>query len=686
MSSIDYPETRTVETEERRVGVTLPDPYHWLEAETEEVRQWQEAQAELASRTVRAWPHYDALKQNVSRLSMSRNGATRRSAGGRWFRVDTPGDATQSIAVVSESLVGEGRTLFDPVSENTEKPPFLSWISPSPDGRILALGVCSDGSENNSIRLIEVDTGALLPNAPTQLLMDSWLGGAQWLADSSGFYFTALDGAAFDFQMKVFQYDLATGATRKIELKPSGEKLQYPLARPSRDGRWVIALERLMNPVPFAVLDRTVAEPRWRPFVTGIEGTLAGHIVGDSYVAFTDIGAPRGRIVAIPLNSPTPNDPATWQEIVPESDAAIRVVQPVGDKLYVSELVDTYSRVRIFEIDGTPVGQAPLPGKGAISEMPFPLMNLAPPIEQSGFLFGFSTFTASWGAYIHRPGATEVEVVTPPQIVLQDTVVEDHWAVSADGVRIPYHVVRRAAVAADRPQPALLYAYGGFNAPLPPQYPGAMAAFVESGGLYVHCHLRGGGEFGRDWWEAGRLKAKQNCYQDLYAIAEDLIARGATRTDLLAVTGGSNGGLMSGVAAVQRPDLWRAVAPRAPLFDVIGACREPYGRLGIEVEFGDPDDADDVRRMALFSPYHLVKDGTRYPAIYIDAGDTDPRCPPWHSRKFAARLQAAQAGDAPILVHVWTNVGHGWATAKDVQIEEATEWLGFVMQQLGMTP
>lgn len=686
MPPIAYPEARTVDAEERLAGVTLADPYRWLEADTEEVRDWQQAQAKLASHGVRQWPHYDALKKNVSRFTIAHFASTPRSAAGRWFRIFLPEGATQSIAIVADSLTGEGRVLFDPAAANPDKPPFLSWISPSPDGRVLALGVCGDGSENNSIRLVDVETGALLPDPPTQLLMDSWSGGAQWLPDSSGFYFTALSGAAYDFEMNVFEYDLSTGApARPVQLSP-GRKLEYPVARPSAEGRWVIALERLLTPIPIAVLDRTADADRWRPFVTDIKGTLAGHIVGDSYVAVTDVGAPRGRIVAIPLTSSTPNDPASWREIVPESAAVIRGLRPVGDKLYVNEFVDTYARVRIFETDGTFVGEMPLPCKGAIAEMPFPLMNISLPVEQAGFLFNFSSLSASSGTFIHRPGAARLETIAAPEAVLEDAVIEDHWAVSADGTRIPYHVLRLRGVATDQPRPALLYAYGGFNVPWVPQYPGAMATFAAAGGLYVHCNLRGGGELGRDWWEGGRLKTKQNCYQDLYAIAEDLIARGITRPDLLAVTGGSNGGMMAGVAAVQRPDLWRAVVPRVPFLDIIGACREPYGRHVVATEFGDPDDAEEVRRMTLFSPYQLVKQGVSYPAIYIDAGDTDPRCPAWHSRKFAARLQAAQIGDAPILVHIWTNVGHGWATAKDVRIEESTEWLGFVMQQLSMTP
>jgi prolyl oligopeptidase len=213
-----------------------------------------------------------------------------------------------------------------------------------------------------------------------------------------------------------------------------------------------------------------------------------------------------------------------------------------------------------------------------------------------------------------------------------------------------------------------------------------MASVVEAGGLFVHAHLRGGAEFGREWWEGGRHKNKQNCYADLFAVAEDLIARGVTTRERLAVTGASNGGLLAGVAATQRPDLWKAVVPQVPLMDIIGSLREPYGWGATAAEFGNPTDPDEVRRMAGFSPYQLIEAGTEYPAVFVVAGDTDPRCPPWHARKFTARLQAANAADTPVLIHVWENVGHGWATDKDTEITENTEWLAFLMQQLDLTP
>jgi len=676
--ALEYPAARTDATIDSRAGVDFPDPYRWLEAEDEEVRDWQRAQGQLAADYVRQWPHFQALRARVAHYLPARFGNVPRFSAGQWFRSEISEGGTQACALVANTPFGPGRVLFDPASENSETPPFLSWIAPSPDGSVLALGVCADGSENNTVRLIDVASGKLLPGAPEQTLMDNWTGGATWLPDSSGFYFLAVNVS--DAVQAIHLHDMATGAQTLTDIP--FQRPDYTMVSISTDGRHAVAQSGVMTPLPVALRD--LREEGWRPFVTGVAGTVAGHLIGDRYVAVTDLGAPRGRVVGIPIDSETPNDSSTWEEIVPESDAVIRTLTPVGDHLYLSEFVDTYAHLRIVASNGKEIGEVPLPDRGAIAELPFPLMNLTTRGHPKEFLFAFSSLTASWGVYRHRPGVDSLETLKAPDIRLQSAVVEDHWATSADGTRIPYHVVRMPEAKAGA---ALIYAYGGFNAPWVPQFPSnGMAAIVEAGGLFVHAHLRGGAEFGLEWWEGGRLQNKQNCYADLYAVAEDLIARGVTTPERLAVTGGSNGGLMAGVAITQRPDLWKAVVPRVPFLDAIGGMREPYGYVTSKLEFGDPEDPDDVRRMAEFSPYHLVEKGTAYPAVFIDAGDTDPRCPAWHSRKFAARLQAANAADTPILIHIWENVGHGWATDKDTEITEHTEWLAFLMQQLGLEP
>lgn len=679
--SFEYPTTRTDDTVDSRAGVDFPDPYRWLEAEDDEVKAWQRAQGQLAADCVRRWPHFEALRARVTHYSADRFGSVPRFSAGQWFRSETPKGAIQACAFVAGTPFGPGRLLFDPTTESPDSPPFLSWIAPSPDGRVLALGVCADGSENNTIRLIDVTSGDLLPGAPEQVLMDNWAGGAIWLPDSSGFYFLALTGSTFENHKAIHFHDMATNSQTLVEVEVPTDQ-DWGLVSISSDGRHAVANQGLMTPLPIAI--RAMDEKAWRPFVNQVWGTVAGHLIGDRYFAVTDIDAPRGRVVAIPIGSETPNDPDTWEEIVPESDAVIRTVTPVGDHLYLSEFVDTYARVRIFDPAGREQGEVPLPDRGAIAELPFPLMNLPPSGHPEEFVFAFSSLTASWGVYRHRPGDSALETLKPPKVRLESAVVEDHWATSADGTSIPYHIVRRPDAEAGA---ALLYAYGGFNAPWVPQFPvKGMATVVEASGLFIHAHLRGGAEFGREWWEGGRHKNKQNCYADLYAVAEDLIAREVTTRERLAVTGASNGGLLAGVAVTQRPELWKAVVPQVPLMDVIGALREPYGWVSCAAEFGNPRDPDEVRRMAGFSPYHLIEAGTAYPAVFVVAGDTDPRCPPWHARKFAARLQAANAADTPILIHIWENVGHGWATDRDTEITENTEWLAFLMQQLGLTP
>jgi prolyl oligopeptidase len=581
--------------------------------------------------------------------------------------------------------MGQGRVLFDAVAENPARPPYVSWISPSPDGGTLALGVCADGSENNAIRLVEVATGRMLADPPVQTLMDAWTGGVQWLPDSSGFFFTAITGAAVDFEQRVYLHQrVPVPATIPIEVGWK-ESQEYRMVVVARDGRHAVAVERLTHPIPLAVASLAKYPLQWRPFVTAIEGTVAGHLIGDQYIAITDVGAPRGRVVAIALDADNPNDPRNWQELVAESKAVLRSLTPVGEVLYLAELVDTYARIRMVNLRGQELGEVPLPDRGAIiSELPFPLLNLVPKGHPDRFLFGFSSLTVSPGIYSHTPGEARIETLQEAKERLEDAVVEDRWAVSADGTRVHYHLVRRAGVNARQPQPTLIYAYGGWNVAMVPQFSSPMAAFVAAGGVFVLAHIRGGGEFGLEWWQGGRMGNKQNCYNDLYAIAEDMIAANLCTPQSLAVTGSSNGGLMCGVAVTQRPNLWAVVVPRVPCLDLIGACRYPYGRMAVTDELADVEDPQEVRRLATFSPYHLIREGVSYPAVFLDAGDTDPRCPPWLARKFAARLQKATAGNAPILLHVWENAGHGWATDRNITVNQNSEWLAFTLRHLGV--
>jgi prolyl oligopeptidase len=680
-----YPETRIEEANETLGGVSFVDPYRWLEEESEEVRQWQQAQNELASRYVRGLPQFQSVKEWLHYLHTERITSLPRLAAGRWFRVGVPEGRSYGCAIVSHEPCGDGRVLFDPHMENRDRPLFVSWVSPSPDGRTLAVGVCRDGSEQNSIRLLDVDTRRFLVDPPSQMLMDNWTGGAHWLPDSSGFFFTGLAGESTSFRQQVFLHRRTPSPeTTSVDIAWTQPGRDYRMVTISHDGNYAVALERRKDPIPVAVAKLGVGPIVFRPFVTRIRSTLAGHVVDGRYVAITDLEAPRGRVVAIPLDARDPNDPGCWQELIAESESVLRNLTPVGDRLYLTELVDTYSRIKVTDLCGRVLEHVPLPNRASVGALSSPMTELVVTGQPDKFVFSVSSLSVSPGIYRHTPGESRIETLQSPKAQLDDVVVEDAWVSSADGTLVPYHIVRRADVSDRSVVPTLICAYGGFNQPFAPQFPAAMAAFVAMGGQLVHAHLRGGGELGRAWWEAGRLGNKQNSFNDLYAIAERLIAAGRCAPECLALVGQSNGGLLAGVAATQRPELWAAVVPRVPFLDCIGGCRDPYGRNAVSTELADIEDPNEVARLAQFSPYHLVREGVRYPAIFMDAGATDPRCPAWHARKFAARLQRAQAGGGPILLHVWEQVGHGAATHRDVAIDEHAEWLAFVAHHTGL--
>lgn len=682
--TVVYPSARTVDVIENVAGVLVPDPYRWLEDETEEVLRWQRDQAELASALIGDGQVAVAARLLIEQYDSGSRPALPKYAAGRWFRAVPNADDEASTVVVADQPFGRGETVIDLAEFSSDgNPAFLSWLAPSPDGSVLAIGICTDGSEHNTVRLIDVTARRVLNGAPPQVLHSSWAGGATWLPDGSGFYFFALTASPQEFQQAVYFHRLGLPGDATVEQIPIPEgSREYTLVQVSPNGRWAVASHRLGSPIPIAVRDLSDPETTWRPFVTECTGTVAGHIVGDRYIAVTDVNAPRGRVVSISLEAEQPNNAAEWTELVPEGDTVLRSIAPIGDHLYISEFDETFAAVRIIDEHGAAKGTVPLPGRGALAAPFFALTTLAVGPVADDFVFAFSTLTSSWGVYRHRHGESNIETLLAPTVVL-DAELEAGWARAHDGKPIPYHVVRPSGHTAGHAAPTLISAYGAANIPFLPQYQPDMAAFVAAGGVLVQAYLRGGGEFGGEWYRGAHREKRHVRDSDLVAVAERLIAVGVTSSELLALTGGSDGGLMCGVAVTTRPDLWRVVLPREPLLDLIAGIRDPYLEFVIRKAWANPDDPSDVERLLGVSPYELIKPNV-FPAVYIQAGATDPRCRPWNARKFAARLQAAQQGEAPILMHVFENAGHGAATSHDIAIAQDTEWLTFLMKELGL--
>jgi len=666
-----------VRTQEQ-AGVRSPDPQAWLVARDDAVRAWQAEQNATTEGWLIGTGNLEHVRHLVdSAIPRTRVTVPRRSAGRTWSTEGAPGEGGVRILLDE----GEGpRVVLDSRAFGTGEPAVLTWWSVSPDGEVLAAGLCTDGSERSGIHLIDVGSGAALPG-PDLVVADAWTGGVQWLRDASGFFVTALVGDPHDFRHGLFRWDRATGATTPQDLPELDDQPDYLLASVARDGRWVVGYRRLMRPLPVALLDLDDPQGAWQPLITHGEHAVAGHVVDGALLAITDLDAPNGRLVRIPLDAGAA-DPTAWTTLLPESDAVLRNLVLVGDLVYLHQLRDAWSEVIVLTADGSQVDTVPLPGHGVVNDEVWPLSRLTGATGSDAFTFAFSTPVSSWAVYRHAPGDADITLVAPSAATIPGATVEERWVTSTDGARVPYRVVRPAG--STGPGPVLVSAYGGYNVCWHATYPLGIAAFVAAGGTFVHAHIRGGGELGARWWQGGRMQHKQQCYDDLYAVTEDLLAAGVAERGRLALTGGSNGGLMCGVALTQRPELFRAVVPRMPLLDLVGACAEPYGRLAVSVELGDPDDPGDVRRLLSYSPYQQVRPGTAYPAVYLDAGDNDPRCPPWHARKMAAALQEATTSGHPVLLRVWDDAGHGWAAQRELEVDQDTAWLTFVMTELGM--
>jgi prolyl oligopeptidase len=678
----EYPQTPRYEVVERVAEIRTVDPYRWLEGETDDVLAWQTAQAELATTTIAASCRVSRARELIEHFAAGSRPTLPRRGGDHWFRATHDDQGT--TLVVASSAFGQGRVLvrLDDLAVD-EQAPVIAWLRPSPDGRVLAFGVCTDGSEHHHVHLVDVDSGRLHADHPRQMLHSAWAGGVSWSADGSGFHYFALTGTAEEFRQAVFYYKLGDHDGTVVDVPVPEGSHEYTYVEASADGRWLVASHRLGSPIAVAVRD-VVADGPWRSFITDCSGTVAGHVLGDELVAVTDLDAPRGRLVAIPLDAESPSDPSEWRELLPETDAVLCSVEVVAGHLYVSELVDTAARIRVLTPEGVVVEEVPLPDAGALAAPFFRLTALSSRASDKEFLFAHSSPVRSWGVYSHRPGEG-VQTLVPPRVQVDGEVAMD-VATSEDGTAIPFLVVRPAGLTAS-PSPTLISAYGAAGVATLPAYQPDLAAYVAAGGVLVQAYLRGGGEFGRDWFRAADRERRAVRDADLVAVAEHLIDTGLTTPRQLALTGGSDGGLMCGVAVTSRPDLWVAVLPREPLFDLIGGIRHPYLEFVIRKAWGDPDLPGDVRRLQAISPYERVVPAD-YPAVYVQAGAEDARCPPWQARKFVARLQAAQLGAAPILLHVWDNAGHGAATSASVAADQDTEWLAFLMAalRLPLTP
>ncbi|MEP7241567.1 MAG: prolyl oligopeptidase family serine peptidase [Devosia sp.] len=704
-----YPHARREEIVEVIGEAIISDPYRWLEEESAEALAFQAEQNRLSDHQLRDWPGFEALSDKVGRLTAPLTMVAPRQCAGKWFSLlHEDGSA---FLRVSDSPEGSGRRFSLPFGGTAADRPAtrVDWWLPSPDGRCVAYGVSEGGGAQGGIQLSRLgilDTGTGTP--ASRHIEHVAFGALAWLPDCSGFYYVAgLQNAAVNPERRLFFHRLGDDAPDRSEPLRG---LSYCLPQVSPDGRHVVLVRGSREPRADLILDRE-GTAGWQLFMSGMRGACFGYLEDDCYVAITNVGADRGRVVAIPFA--TAADPDTWQEIVSESEGVLRYICRVGQRLVVCDLVDANARIRVFTREGQPDGVVPLPAEGAVADaaswawwhyVGVTMVNAG----DDTIAFVHSSFARSPVTYAYNLATKELRALSPAATELPGIVTTCIEAVADDGAGIPLKLVGREDLDPAQPHPTLIFAYGGYNHAFVPAYLAMFAAIVEAGGVLAFAHLRGGGEYGTAWWQAGHHDHKQRSFDDIYAVGDWLVREGRATTDRLGLVGASNGGMNVAVAVTQRPDLFKAAVALVPQCDLLRYGRDPFyggrpieghhngthihggtwrdpaqGRTQAGGGFGTAMFPESVYPDPLdYSPYHAVRRGETYPATLIVSGSEDLWCPPWHGRKLVARLQAESAGSAPHLLRVWRGDGH------DVPIlgtaEQAAEWVGFLMRQLGL--
>lgn len=666
-------------------AVTFTDNYDWLQRDTPEALDWMWARDAEAQAATEATGLLAALERGIAaELSGGTASASSppRLLGGRWFR-SAPGLQSAVNALwVSDRVDAPGRVLVESAAlagpdDNAASTNFF-FYEPAPNGEFVIFAVTSGGRMVGHWRIVEVASGRVLDLVVPCVAYSGAVVG--WLPDASGFY---LADRVEDGRHRVCFHPVKPGTAPRPEHVFSLEEIPANVSgvtmQVSPDGKHAIGLAGPHERIAYVVGD--LARNAWRRFLPAHhEGECQGAwLDGKTYVARVhDSDTPAGRVVAMPVASS--GDPATWREIAPASRAVIKAAGLVRGRVVLAEVLDCAARFRVLDLDGRNERIVPLQGPGtSLIAMIWRRFD-----ANEALTFSFGSFTQATTHYHFDVDSHVLTVIGEPGRRTDGLRVTQRFARSIDGTAVPYFVVHREDLDLSQPNPALLYGYGGFNAAMMPSPLAHVAPFVQAGGIFIHANLRGGGEYGKHWHDSGRLAAKWNVFADLFAVAEEAIRDGLTTPAQFAMTGASNGGLLAGVALVHRPDLWRVVVPVVPIFDQMEPLpREPQFdavRAIFLEDYGSPDNLLMSKLLYSYSPYHNVKGGTAYPAVYQVFGEKDLSCMPYQGRKFTAALRAASTSGHPVHLRVWKDTGHGSSSAAF-----SAGWMAFLMQQLGMS-
>jgi prolyl oligopeptidase len=667
-------------------GVKVADPYRWLEDDvrtSKEVAEWVAAENAITFKYLEAIPAREKIKKRLTELWNYEKYSAPIKEGGRYYYFKNDGLQNQDVLYVLDSLDAKPRVLIDPNTWSKDGTRALGGMSFSDDGKYAAYGVSDAGSDWTVWRVHEITTGKLLDDEL------KWIksGSPSWTRDGTGFYYSRYpepkpgeEFQASNFNERIFYHRLGTPQSEDAIVYAQPEHPEWNLSGSvTDDGRYLIITISKGTDAKYriAVKDLQDSEGKIVELINNFDNeySFVGND-GPTLYFLTDLDALRKRLIAINVNHP---EKEHFKEILPQSDDTLGQVSFVGDRFIASYLKDVASQVKVFGQDGTFIRNVDLPGIGTAG-------GFHGKREDKETFYAFSSFTTPPVIFHYDIADGKSTLFRRAEVKFNpdDYEVEQVFYASKDGTKIPMFLAHKKGIARDGSNPTLLYGYGGFNIPELPRFSVGYLSWMEMGGVLAIANLRGGGEYGEAWHQAGTKLKKQNVFDDFIAAAEWLTANKYTSPKKLAIMGGSNGGLLVGAVMTQRPELFGACLPAVGVMDMLRFHKFTEGRQWID-DYGSSDDPEQFKAIFAYSPYHNINEGTCYPPTLVMTADTDDRVVPGHSFKFAAELQRAQACDAPVLIRIETRAGHGGGKPTGKRIELLADEWAFLVKNLGMT-
>lgn len=686
--TLKYPETPRRPVTDTYHGIKVVDDYRWLEdGRDPNVRAWSLKQLEVTRAYLDAVPQRAKLAERFKELYETapvRYYGFQQTSGGLFvFKRQPPRNQPMLVVMKSPADLASERVLYDPNQANAGGTLAIDWFVPSLDGRYVAVSLSEKGSEDGSAHVIEVATGKRLPDIVPRVQYPTGGGSLAWDEKGTGFYYTRYPQGKerppedANFYQQVWFHRLGTPASADTYVigKEFPRIAEIELDS-TRDGRYLLATVANGDGGEYAFYLRG-PEGEWTrlaDFADNIKRMWLG-FDGKLYALRRGTGAPRGEMIA--MSFPRMRESRTWAVVIPESDGVVQNVAPTASRIYVQYLAGGPSEIRIFDLSGKALGKLPSEpiSRNAIGER----------LIGDEILVSSESYVTpqAWYRYRGEGELVRTTLSAPSKVSFADVEVVREFANSYDGTRVPVNIIMKKGTRRDGKNALLLTGYGGYSSSMHPSFSERNRVWLDAGGIYAVANLRGGGEFGEAWHRAGNLTRKQNVFDDMIGVARHLVDRGYTQPGRLGAVGGSNGGLLMGAILTQRPELFRAIVCHVGVLDMLRVENTPNGAFNV-TEFGTVKDRAQFDALYAYSPYHRVKDGTKYPAILLTHGEQDGRVDPYNSRKMAARLQAANTSARPVLLRISMDTGHGQGTPLHRRVEQDADTYAFLMEQLGL--